>query len=78
MSAPGEEFQTGGEGREGPSNPDTKQDDYVSRAGQKQAPVPVQSDEDGVADPIDPATADSDETLGMAVRDQDESLTNAC
>ena len=78
MSAPGQEFQTGGEGREGPSNPDTKQDDYVSRTGQKQAPVPVQSDEDGVTDPIDPATADSDETLGMSAPAQDIASTNAC
>ena len=37
--------------------------DYTSRTGQKQAPVPVQNDEDLVEDPIDPATADSDQTL---------------
>lgn len=37
--------------------------DYTSRTGQKQAPVPVQKDEDGVADPIDGAKADSDEQL---------------
>lgn len=76
MSAPGEQFQTGGEGREGPSNPDTIQDDYVSRTGQKQAPVPVQSDEDGVIDPIDPATADSDEQLGMFSHKEHRTYTN--
>ena len=43
-------------------------DDYTSRTGQKNAPVPVQRDTDDVADPIDPATADSDETLGKLPR----------
>lgn len=38
--------------------------DYASRTGQSQ--VPVQKDEADVVDPIDPATADSDETLGMS------------
>ncbi|EMC92693.1 hypothetical protein BAUCODRAFT_27047 [Baudoinia panamericana UAMH 10762] len=38
--------------------------DYVSRTGQKEGPIPVQKDEAGVEDPIDPATADSDEQLG--------------
>ena len=37
--------------------------DYVSRTGQKEN-VPVQTDEAAVEDPIDPATADSDATLG--------------
>jgi hypothetical protein len=41
--------------------------DYVSRPGQKQAPIPVQSDETPVNDPIDPATADSDEQLGKNI-----------
>ena len=44
---------------------DKGDNDYTSRTGQKQAPIPVQSDNDTVEDPIDPATADSDETLGM-------------
>ncbi|TKA80463.1 hypothetical protein B0A49_00847 [Cryomyces minteri] len=35
--------------------------DYTSRTGQSE--VPVQSDSAPVEDPIDPATADSDETL---------------
>lgn len=39
-------------------------DDYVSRTGQKDAPVPVQADNDDVADPIDASTADSDKALG--------------
>ena len=43
---------------------DAVDNDYTSRTGQKQAPVPVQSDNDAVEDPIDAATADSDETLG--------------
>ena len=36
--------------------------DYKSRTGQSE--IPVQSDEAPVNDPIDPATADSDKTLG--------------
>ena len=39
--------------------------DYKSRTGQHH--IPVQSDEAPVSDPIDPATADSDETLGMLI-----------
>ena len=35
--------------------------DYVSRTGQSE--IPVQADEKAVEDPIDPANADSDETL---------------
>ena len=38
-------------------------DEYVSRTGQKQAEVPVQSDNDVVEDPIDAQTADSDAQL---------------
>lgn len=41
---------------------DAKDNDYASRSGQYQ--VPVQKDDMPVSDPIDPATADSDETLG--------------
>ena len=41
---------------------DSKDNDYVSRTGQ--STIPVQKDEAPVEDPIDPATADSDETLG--------------
>lgn len=40
---------------------DSKDNDYASRTGQYQ--IPVQKDEAPVTDPIDPATADSDETL---------------
>lgn len=42
---------------------DSIDNDYKSRTGQHH--IPVQSDEAPVSDPIDPATADSDETLGM-------------
>ena len=42
---------------------DSKDNDYVSRSGQYQ--IPVQKDDLPVEDPINPATADSDETLGM-------------
>ena len=41
---------------------DAVDNDYKSRTGQSH--IPVQSDEAPVADPIDPNTADSDETLG--------------
>ena len=41
---------------------DSMDNDYKSRTGQSH--IPVQSDDAPVADPIDPATADSDETLG--------------
>lgn len=37
--------------------------DYTSRTGQYQ--IPVQKDEAPVEDPINPDTADSDQTLGM-------------
>ena len=43
---------------------DAGDDDYKSRTGQSH--IPVQSDNAPVEDPIDPATADSDETLGMS------------
>ena len=43
---------------------DAQDNDYVSRPGQKDGPVPVQSDSAGIDDPIDEATADSDEQLG--------------
>jgi len=42
---------------------DSMDNDYKSRTGQYE--VPVQKDDAPVNDPIDPATADSDETLGM-------------
>ena len=42
---------------------DAQDNDYKSRTGQYQ--IPVQKDDAPVNDPIDPATADSDETLGM-------------
>ena len=41
---------------------DAKDNDYTSRSGQYE--IPVQKDEAPVEDPIDPASADSDETLG--------------
>ena len=40
---------------------DSKDNDYASRTGQSH--IPVQKDDAIVEDPIDPATADSDETL---------------
>jgi hypothetical protein len=46
---------------------DAQDNDYVSRTVQKQGPIPVQSDNDTVDDPIDGATADSDEQLGMSL-----------
>jgi len=39
--------------------------DYASRTGQ--SAIPVQKDEQPVEDPIDPATADSDQTLGTSL-----------
>ena len=41
---------------------DAQDNDYKSRTGQSH--IPVQSDDKPVEDPIDAATADSDETLG--------------
>ena len=41
---------------------DTQDDSYVSRTGQ--STIPVQKDSAAVEDPIDPATADSDQQLG--------------
>jgi hypothetical protein len=40
---------------------------YVSRTGQKQGPIPVQSDNDAAEHPIDGHTADSDEHLGTCL-----------
>jgi hypothetical protein len=45
---------------------DSQDNDYVSRPGQKGGPIPVQSDNAVVEDPIDGATADSDQQLGMS------------
>ncbi|KAM0238888.1 hypothetical protein ACHAP5_008523 [Fusarium lateritium] len=42
---------------------DYQEDSYVSRPGQKEQPVPVQSDSDRVDDPIDPEQADTDAQL---------------
>ncbi|KAI9661132.1 MAG: hypothetical protein M1821_009459 [Bathelium mastoideum] len=42
---------------------------YTSRTGQKTGPVPVQKDSDAVEDPIDPASADSDEALARDDKD---------
>jgi hypothetical protein len=38
---------------------------YVSRSGNKNEAIPVQSDSDRVVDPIDADTADSDAQLGV-------------
>jgi hypothetical protein len=65
MTVPNDDFQPGPESYKGPSGTDTQQNDYTSRTGQKQAPVPVQNDQDEVEDPIDAKTADSDQQLGM-------------
>ncbi len=51
--APGNDVPTG----------DVTDNSYVSRTGQTE--IPVQSDKVPVEDPIDPATADTDESLGM-------------
>lgn len=40
---------------------DKGDNDYVSRTGQNE--IPVQKDEAPIEDPIDPETADSDQTL---------------
>ena len=40
--------------------------DYVSRQGNKNEPLPVQSDGDQVEDPINEEIADTDEQLGMS------------
>ncbi|KAI9693575.1 MAG: hypothetical protein M1820_009141 [Bogoriella megaspora] len=50
---------------------DSKDPDYISRTGQKTGPVPVQSDDAPVEDPIDPQKADSDEAL---VRDDKDAI----
>lgn len=47
--------------------------DYASRPGQYN--IPVQKDEAPDTDPIDPATADSDETLG-SVEDPEAAETS--
>ncbi|KAL2213147.1 hypothetical protein CC79DRAFT_1361967 [Sarocladium strictum] len=42
---------------------DFQDDSYVSRQGNKNEPLPVQSDADRVEDPVDGDVADSDEQL---------------
>ncbi|KAM0346390.1 hypothetical protein ACHAPU_005454 [Fusarium lateritium] len=42
---------------------DYQEDSYVSRPGQKEQPIPVQSDSDRVEDPIDAEQADTDAQL---------------
>ncbi len=44
---------------------DAQDNDYVSRPGQKESGIPVQSDDAPIEDPIDSEVADSDEQLGM-------------
>ncbi|KAI4117758.1 MAG: hypothetical protein LQ345_002066 [Seirophora villosa] len=46
---------------------DSKDNDYASRTGQYQ--IPVQKDEAPVEDPINPETADSDQTLAQDDKD---------
>ncbi|KAB2576526.1 hypothetical protein BFW01_g2892 [Lasiodiplodia theobromae] len=46
-----------------------RDNDYASRSGQSQ--IPVQKDEAPIEDPIDPATADTDEQLA---RDDKEAI----
>jgi hypothetical protein len=43
---------------------DLDDNDYVTRPGHENDPIPVQSDEDLVTDPIDAKTADSNAQLG--------------
>jgi hypothetical protein len=45
---------------------DLDDNDYVTRPGHKNDPIPVQSDEDLVTDPIDAKTADSNAELGKS------------
>jgi hypothetical protein len=44
---------------------DFRDDSYVSRQGNKNEPLPVQSDGDRIEDPIDENVADTDEQLGQ-------------
>lgn len=44
---------------------DVKDNSYVSRPGEKHQPIPVDSDDMKVEDPIDANIADSDRQLGM-------------
>lgn len=43
----------------------SQDNDYTSRPGQKDGPIPVQSDSTNVESGVDTASADSDEQLGM-------------
>lgn len=72
MAAPNNDFQDSSlAGAERHNRPDTVQDDYISRTGQKNGPIPVQSDTQG-ADAggyTDPAQADSDKQLQADEKD---------
>ena len=59
---------TTNEQSDGPAG-DPQHNEYISRTGQSQ--IPVQKDGASIDDPIDPATADTDEQLA---RDEQEAL----
>jgi hypothetical protein len=61
---PDDKYEQQNDFAEGPTG-DKSNNDYVSRGGQSQ--IPVQKDEATVEDPIDPATADTDEQLGKSM-----------
>jgi len=72
MSAPSDEFQDSSiTGAERGNQPDTTQNDYVSRTGQKDGPIPVQSDSAAVeaGGYEDASKADSDQQLQADDRD---------
>ena len=61
MSGADAQYEQKNDYADGPAG-DAVDNDYASRTGQSF--IPVQKDEAPVEDPIDPATADSDEQLG--------------
>ena len=72
MSAPSDEYKDSSfTGVERPNQPDTAQDDYVSRSGQNDGPIKVQSDKASVDDGgyADASKADSDQQLQADEKD---------
>ncbi|KAF2653285.1 hypothetical protein K491DRAFT_603246 [Lophiostoma macrostomum CBS 122681] len=68
MSSTDAQYEQKNDFAEGPAG-DAVDNDYASRTGQSF--IPVQKDEAPVEDPIDPATADTDEQLA---RDDNEAI----
>lgn len=65
MSSPDDQYEQWNDFTGDAPTSDISDNNYTSRTGQFQ--IPIQKDDAPVEDPIDSATADSDETLSMFI-----------